>query len=138
MRGIVYEAQGDFRVEEVPDPAIQEASDAIVRVTKASICGSDLHIYNHGDAFGFEKGCRLGHEFVGVVEEVGPDVTGLKAGDKVLAPFWISCGTCHYCTKGLQTSCLNGGCFGFQSMFPGAGEGRPEEVQGGQLSLIHI
>ena len=77
MRGIVFNAPKDVSVETVPDPAILEAGDAIVRVTKAGICGSDMHIYNHGDAFGVSPGCRLGHEFVGVVEAVGGDVANV-------------------------------------------------------------
>jgi threonine dehydrogenase-like Zn-dependent dehydrogenase len=138
VKGIVYKAQGDMQVEEVEDPAIQDAGDAIVKVTKASICGSDLHIYNHGDAFGFETGCRVGHEFVGTVEEVGSGVSHVRPGDKVLAPFWISCGSCHFCQKGLQTSCVSGGCFGFQSMFPGGGEGHAEAVEGGQSQYVRV
>ena len=92
MRGIVFNAPGDVRVETVPDPAILVPGDAIVRVTKAGICGSDMHIYNHGDAFGFSPGCRLGHEFVGVVEEIGSEVRNVRVGQKVASPFWISCG----------------------------------------------
>ncbi len=133
MRGIVFRAPGDVAVETVPDPGILEPGDAVVRVTKAGICGSDMHIYNHGDAFGFDPGCRLGHEFVGVVEEVGPDVRRVRPGQKVASPFWISCGTCHFCRKGLQTSCLHGGAYGFQAFWPGGGE-----VQGGQSQFVRV
>jgi len=133
VRGIVYRAPGDVSVETVPDPGIVEPGDAIVRVTKAGVCGSDLHIYNHGDAFGFDPGCRLGHELVGVVEEVGPDVAGLRPGQKVASPFWISCGQCHYCQRGLQTSCVSGGAYGFQPFWPGGGE-----VQGGQSQYVRV
>lgn len=133
MRGIVFEGNGTMRVDTVPDPTILEPTDAIVRVTKAGICGSDLHIFNHGEAFGFDHGCRIGHEFVGVVEAVGRDVTAIKVGDKVCAPFWISCGDCHFCRKGLQTSCLHGGCFGFQAFWPGDGA-----VQGGQSEFVRV
>ena len=133
MKGIVFEGNGKMTVETVPDPTILEPGDAIVRVTKAGICGSDLHILNHGEAFGFDHGCRIGHEFVGVVEEVGADVRGLKVGDKVCAPFWISCGECHFCKKGLQTSCISGGCFGFQAFWPGEGA-----VQGGQSQFVRV
>lgn len=97
MKGIVFEGNGKMTVETVPDPSIQQPGDVIVRVTKAGICGSDLHILNHGEAFGFDHGCRIGHEFVGEVVEVGADVTSLRVGDKVCAPFWISCGDCHFC-----------------------------------------
>lgn len=133
MRGIIFEGDGNVRVETVPDPGIVEPGDAIVRVTKAGICGSDLHIYNHGEAFGFDHGCRIGHEFVGVIEAVGTDVTHLSVGDKVCAPFWISCGDCHFCRKGLQTACIHGGCFGFQTFWPGEGA-----VQGGQSEFVRV
>jgi threonine dehydrogenase-like Zn-dependent dehydrogenase len=133
MKGVVFNAPGDIRVETVPDPAILEPGDAIVRVTMAGICGSDLHIYNHGDAFGFTPGCRLGHEFVGVVEEVGPDVRGVRRGQKVASPFWISCGACHFCAGGLHTSCLHGGAYGFQPFWRGGAE-----VQGGQSQFVRV
>ncbi len=133
MQGIVYRADGEMQVESVPDPEILEPTDAIVRVTKASICGSDLHIYNHGEAFGFEPGCRVGHEFVGDVAEVGSEVRSVARGDKVLSPFWISCGDCIFCGKGLYTSCLNGGCFGFPGFWNAGGA-----VQGGQSEYVRV
>ena len=133
MRGIVFNAPRDVSVEDVPDPAILEPGDALVRVTKAGICGSDMHIYNHGDAFGFDPGCRLGHEFVGVVEEVGADVQRVRPGQKVASPFWISCGECHFCRRGLQTSCVHGGAYGFQPFWPGGGD-----VQGGQSQWVRV
>jgi threonine dehydrogenase-like Zn-dependent dehydrogenase len=133
MRGIVFNGPKDVSVATVPDPTIVEPSDVIVKVTKAGICGSDMHIYNHGDAFGFSPGCRLGHEFVGVVEEVGRDVANVRAGQKVASPFWISCGECYFCRRGLQTSCVSGGCFGFQAFWPGGGE-----VQGGQSQYVRV
>ena len=133
MRGIVFNAPGDVSVETVPDPTIVEPGDVIVRVTKAGICGSDMHIYNHGDAFGFSPGCRLGHEFVGVIEEVGGEVANVRAGQKVASPFWISCGKCYFCRRGLQTSCVHGGAYGFQPFWPGGGE-----VQGGQSQYVRV
>lgn len=133
MRGIVFNAPKDVSVETVPDPTILEPGDAIVRVTKAGICGSDMHIYNHGDAFGFSPGCRLGHEFVGVVEAVGGDVANVRVGQKVAAPFWISCGECYFCRRGLQTSCTRGGCYGFQAFWTGGGD-----VQGGQSQYVRV
>jgi threonine dehydrogenase-like Zn-dependent dehydrogenase len=133
MRGLVFNAPGDVSVENVADPSIMEPGDVIVRVTKAGICGSDMHIWNHGDAFGFSPGCRLGHEFVGVVEEVGPEVTRFRPGQKVASPFWISCGHCHFCRKGLFTSCVAGGCYGFQAFWPGGGD-----VQGGQSEYVRV
>lgn len=133
MQGIVYRADGQMQVETVPDPTIVEPTDAIVRVTKASICGSDLHIYNHGEAFGFEQGCRVGHEFVGVVEEAGSDVRSVARGDKVLSPFWISCGECRFCSRGLHTSCVTGSCFGFPGFW-----NAPGDVQGGQSEYVRV
>ena len=133
MRGIVFNAPEDVSVETVPDASILEPGDAVVRVTKAGICGSDMHIYNHGDAFGFSPGCRLGHEFVGVVEEVGSDVRRVRPGQKVASPFWISCGDCHFCRKGLYTSCVKGGCYGFEAFWPGEGD-----VQGGQSEYVRV
>lgn len=136
MRGIVFNAPGDMRVETVPDPRIVNPTDAIVRVTLAGICGSDLHIYHHGDAFGFTAGCRVGHEFVGVVEEVGADVRGVKPGDKVASPFWISCGGCHFCREELHTSCIHGGAYGFQPFWPEAAAGGP--VEGAQSEYVRV
>jgi threonine dehydrogenase-like Zn-dependent dehydrogenase len=133
MRGIVFRGARDVAVDTVPDPSIVAPTDAIVRVTKAGICGSDMHIYNHGEAFGFHAGCRLGHEFVGVVEEVGSEVRRVRPGQKVASPFWISCGECHFCRKGLQTSCLHGGAYGFAPFWPGDGE-----VQGGQSQYVRV
>lgn len=133
MRGIVFRAAHDVAVDNVPDPRIEESTDAIVRVTRAGICGSDMHIYNHGEAFGFHPGCRLGHEFVGVVEEVGDAVRRVRPGQKVASPFWISCGECHHGLKGLFTSCLRGGAYGFAPFWPGGGE-----VQGGQSQFVRV
>ena len=120
-------------VETVPDPSISDPGDAIVRVTKAGVCGSDMHIYNHGDAFGFHPGCRLGHELVGVVEEVGAEVRSVAPGRKVASPFWISCGECHFCRKGLQTSCVRGGAYGFEPFWHGGGD-----VQGCQSEFVRV
>jgi alcohol dehydrogenase len=133
MRGIVFNAPRDVRVESVDDPAILEPTDALVRVTKAGICGSDMHIYNHGDAFGISPGCRLGHEFVGVVEAVGAEVRTVRAGQKVASPFWISCGGCRFCDQRLFTSCVAGGAFGYQPFWPGGGE-----VQGAQSQYVRV
>jgi hypothetical protein len=133
VRGLVYNAPGQVSVETVPDPSILEPTDAIVRVTKAGICGSDMHIYNHGDAFGFSPGCRLGHEFVGVVEAVGSEVRRVKVGDKVVSPFWFSCGRCAECHLGHYTSCTSGGCYGFQAFWSAGGD-----VQGGQSEMVRV
>jgi threonine dehydrogenase-like Zn-dependent dehydrogenase len=98
---------GDVRVETVPNPTIQLPTDAIVRVVAGCICGSDLWPYASKPAS--DDGARMGHEFVGIVDELGGDVTGLSIGDFVIAPFVASDGTCDFCVEGLQTSCRHGG-----------------------------
>jgi len=98
---------GDVRIETVPDAHLIESTDALVVVTRASICGSDLWPYNQMEPG--ETGQRMGHEFIGVVEAVGDDVRAVKPGDVVVAPFAWSDGTCVFCQAGLQTSCLHGG-----------------------------
>ncbi len=103
MKALVFHKPKDIRYETVPDPKIEHVRDAIVRVTSTSICGSDLHIYN-----GYipqPRSMVLGHEFMGVVEEVGPRVSNLKKGDRVVVPFQIACGQCVFCKKGLTTHC---------------------------------
>jgi alcohol dehydrogenase len=106
MRAAIFHAPGDIRIEQVPDPQIQEPTDAIVRITQTAICGSDLWYYR-GQA-DFQPGGRIGHEPMGVVEDVGSAVRTVKRGDLVLAPFAISDGTCEFCRKGLHTSCTHG------------------------------
>jgi threonine dehydrogenase-like Zn-dependent dehydrogenase len=114
---------GDVRVITVPDPAIQNATDAIVRVTRACVCGSDLHPYHSLPAS--DRGQSMGHEFIGVVEEIGADVATLKVGDFVIAPFAWSDGTCQFCQEGLQTSCTHGGFWNEN----GVGGGQAEAVR---------
>lgn len=110
MRATVYHGPGDVRVETVPDPTIEQPTDAIVRITHACICGSDLWFYRGLDKW--QPGWRTGHEWMGIVEEVGSDVKTVKKGDRVLAPFAFSDGTCEFCGKGLQTSCIQGSFWG--------------------------
>jgi len=110
MRATVMHGAGDVRIETVPDPVIVEPGDAVVRVTRASICGSDLWPYKTLDHT--EAGRAMGHEAIGVVEDVGAGVRTVKAGDLVVMPFAFSDGTCVFCHAGLQTSCLHGGFFG--------------------------
>ena len=110
MRASVFHAAGDVRVEEVPDPRLVSPTDAIVRVTHACICGSDLWFYRGVSKW--EPGWRTGHEWMGVVEEVGTEVRTLRPGDHVIAPFTYSDGTCEFCSKGIHTSCINGGAWG--------------------------
>jgi threonine dehydrogenase-like Zn-dependent dehydrogenase len=101
---------GDVRVETVPNPTIQQPTDAIVRIVAGCICGSDLWPFASRDAT--DEGSRMGHEFVGVIEELGSDTSGLAVGDFVIAPFVASDGTCDFCKEGLQTSCRHGGHWG--------------------------
>jgi threonine dehydrogenase-like Zn-dependent dehydrogenase len=117
VRGTVMYAAGDVRIENVPDPTIQEPTDAVIRVTRACICGSDLWPYKTLQP---RDGARvMGHEAIGVVEEIGRDVRTVEVGDVVVMPFAFSDGTCIFCEEGLQTECLHGGFFGNADV-PGA------------------
>lgn len=120
MKATVMYGAGDVRVEDVPDPVIQTPADAIVRVVRAAICGSDLRPYRSMPATG--QGRQMGHEFLGIVEDTGAEVTGLKHGDTVLSPFTYADNTCFYCRLGLQTSCPHGGRYGFDGVDGGQGE----------------
>jgi threonine dehydrogenase-like Zn-dependent dehydrogenase len=111
MRATVYHGPRDVRVEDVPDAALQERTDALVRVTHACICGSDLWPYR-GELEIYGRPGRTGHEFMGVVEAVGADVRAIRPGQRVIAPFAFSDGTCDFCAQGLQTSCRTGGYWG--------------------------
>src|ERR671937_791059 len=104
MKALVWHGRRDVRVETVPDPAIQEPTDAIVRVTSSGICGSDLHLYEVMGPF-LEPGDVLGHEPMGTVEEVGREVRHVRPGDRVVVPFNISCGECFMCSRGLFAQC---------------------------------
>ncbi len=120
MRATVIHGAGDVRIEEVPDAALREPTDAVVRITRACICGSDLWPYKSSEPSG--SGSRIGHEFIGVVEEVGADVRTLKVGDVVVAPFVWADNTCDFCREGLQTSCRHGGGWGADGVDGGQGE----------------
>jgi hypothetical protein len=104
MRAVVWHGAEDVRVDAVPDPSIQQTTDAIVRVTSSGLCGSDLHLYKVLTMF-MEEGDILGHEPMGIVEEVGPDVKHIAPGDRVVIPFNISCGDCWMCSRGLFAQC---------------------------------
>ena len=104
MRAVVWNGRRDVRVEEVADPVIQDPGDAIIQVTSTNICGSDLHLYEPLGAF-MTPGDIIGHEPMGVVEEVGSGVTAIAPGDRVVIPFQICCGTCWMCEHGLQSQC---------------------------------
>jgi threonine dehydrogenase-like Zn-dependent dehydrogenase len=107
MRATYMYGAGDVRITDVPDPVIQQPTDALVRVVRACICGSDLHPYHAMRPS--RRGSSMGHECVGVVEDVGADVTAVKQRDLVIVPFAWSDGTCDFCREGLQTSCRHGG-----------------------------
>ncbi|MBV8593066.1 MAG: alcohol dehydrogenase catalytic domain-containing protein, partial [Caulobacteraceae bacterium] len=96
MRALTWHGKHDVRMETVPDPKIVNPRDAVIRITSTAICGSDLHLYD-GVMPTMEKGDVLGHEPMGVVVEVGPEVKKLKVGDRVVVPFTISCGQCWFC-----------------------------------------
>src|SRR4051794_31612495 len=104
MKAVTWHGKRDVRVDDVPDPEIEEPTDAIIRVTTSAICGSDLHLYEVFGPF-MSEGDILGHEPMGIVEEVGSAVTELKPGDRVVIPFQVSCGHCFMCEQGLQTQC---------------------------------
>ncbi len=111
MRGAVMYGAGDVRVEDVPDARLIDPTDALVRVTRAAICGSDLWPYKsmpHDDA-----GRRMGHEFIGIIEAVGAAVEAVRLGDLVVSPFLWSDGSCVFCQQGLPSSCLHGGRYGW-------------------------
>jgi threonine dehydrogenase-like Zn-dependent dehydrogenase len=111
---------GDVRIETVPDAHPVEPTDALVVVTRAAICGSDLWPYKSMEPS--ETGRHMGHEFIGVVEAVGSEVRTVKVGDVVVSPFLWSDGTCVFCQEGLQSSCLHGGRYGWDGVDGGQGE----------------
>ncbi len=113
MRATVMFEASDVRIEDVPDPSIVEPTDALIRVTRACICGSDLHPYHQMERS--ETGTRMGHEAIGVIEDVGDDIRTLNVGDLVVMPFAYSDGTCAFCREGLPTACVHVGFFGNQA-----------------------
>ncbi|MEV4248907.1 zinc-dependent alcohol dehydrogenase family protein [Streptosporangium canum] len=134
MRATLIYGAGDVRVEDVPDPVLRDPTDALVRVLRSCICGSDLWPYRSLPASG--QGERIGHEFLGVVEDVGSEVSGLKAGDVVVAPFVWADNTCDFCREGLQTSCRHGGLWAADGVDGGQGEAvRVPQAQGTLVRL---
>lgn len=131
MRAVTWQGIGRVAVEDVPDPVVQEPDDAVVEITSSGLCGSDLHLYGVLGPF-MTPGDVLGHEPMGVVREVGPGVSGLTPGDRVVLPFQICCGSCWMCERGLQTQCettqvrsqgMGAALFGYSSLYgavPGA------------------
>ncbi len=136
MRALVYEGPYRVRVREKPAPVIEHPDDIVLRVTRAAICGSDLHLF-HGLVPDTRVGTTFGHEFTGVVEEVGPGVRSLARGDRVVVPFNISCGTCFYCRRGLYGDCessnpaneLACGVYGYSHTTGGYDGGQAEYVR---------
>ncbi|HEY3843947.1 MAG TPA: alcohol dehydrogenase catalytic domain-containing protein [Acidimicrobiales bacterium] len=138
MKAVTWHGRRDVRVEEVPDPIIKEPNDAIIKVTSTGICGSDLHLYEVLGPF-LEPGDILGHEPMGVVEEVGADITNIAVGDRVVIPFNISCGHCFMCDHGLQSQCettqvhdhgTGGSLFGYTKLYG--------QVPGGQAEYLRV
>ena len=136
MRATVMYGAGDVRIDNVPDAHLIDASDALVRVTRAAICGSDLWPYGQMDPT--ESGRRMGHEFIGVVEAVGAEVHTVKPGDLVVAPFLWSDGTCVFCREGLQPSCLHGGRYGADDVDGGQGEAVRVPQADGTLVVLPV
>lgn len=134
VRATLMYGAGDVRVEDVPDATLREPTDAVVRVLQACVCGSDLWPYASMPAS--EQGRRMGHEFLGAVEDIGSEVGGLKRGDVVVAPFAWADNTCDFCADGLQTSCRNGGGWGEPDVDAGQGEAvRVPQAQGTLVKL---
>ena len=106
MKAVVFHGIGDIRLDEVPEPKIKESTDAIIRLTRSAICGTDLHMIR-GTFTGMKPGTILGHEGIGIVEEIGSNVRNLKKGDRVVVPSTIACGHCSYCRSGYQAQCDN-------------------------------
>jgi threonine dehydrogenase-like Zn-dependent dehydrogenase len=138
MRALTWHGKRDVRVDEVPDPALEQPTDAIVRVTSTGLCGSDLHLYEVLGPF-LGEGDILGHEPMGIVEEVGAAVTNLSPGDRVVVPFNISCGHCWMCTHGLQSQCettqvhdhdTGAALFGYTKLYG--------QVPGGQAEYLRV
>ncbi|MFF3020851.1 zinc-dependent alcohol dehydrogenase [Streptomyces sp. NPDC057939] len=138
MRALTWHGKRDVRVDTVPDPKIQDRDDVIIKVTTTGLCGSDLHLYEVLGAF-LDAGDILGHEPMGIVEEVGPDVTAVEPGDRVVIPFNISCGTCFMCGKGLHSQCettqvhehgTGASLFGYTKLYG--------QVAGGQAQYLRV
>ena len=146
MRAVTWQGRRKVSVDTVPDPAIKEPSDAIIRVTSTNICGSDLHLYEVLGAF-MSPGDILGHEAMGVVEEVGGEVDNLKVGDRVVIPFNISCGHCFMCDHGLQSQCettqnrdqgTGAALFGYSKLYGEVAGGQAEYLRVPQAQYTHI
>jgi len=138
MRAVTWQGKRDVRVDNVPDPTIEQPTDAVIRVTSSGICGSDLHLYEVLGAF-IDPGDVLGHEPMGIVEAVGSEVTDIAPGDRVVVPFNIACGRCFMCERGLQSQCettqvrehgTGAALFGYTKLYG--------QVPGGQAELLRV
>lgn len=138
MKAVTWQGKRDIRVIEVPDPVISEPDDIIVRITSSGLCGSDLHLYEVLGPF-MSEGDVLGHEPMGIVEEVGPEVTAVRVGDRVVIPFTISCGTCWMCERNLYSQCettqntehgTGASLFGYSKLYG--------QVPGGQAEYLRV
>jgi threonine dehydrogenase-like Zn-dependent dehydrogenase len=138
MKAVTWHGRRDVRVDDVPDPIIEQPTDAIVRITSSGICGSDLHLYEVLGPF-MNEGDVLGHEPMGIVEEVGSEVREVTPGDRVVMPFQISCGACFMCEQGLYTQCettqvrdqgMGAALFGYTSLY--------DAMPGGQAELLRV
>src|SRR3954447_7572265 len=138
MKAVTWQGHRDIRTEEVPDPRIEQPNDAIVRITTSGLCGSDLHLYEVLGPF-MSEGDVLGHEPMGIVEEVGPNIMDVNPGDRVVMPFQMSCGHCFMCDQQLFTQCettqvrdqgMGAALFGYTKLY-GA-------VAGGQAEFLRV
>ena len=138
MRAVTWHGRDDVRVDTVPDPTITDPTDVVVEITSTGICGSDLHLIEVMAPF-MTVGDVMGHEPMGIVREVGPEVTAVKAGDRVVVPFNISCGTCWTCSQGLQSQCettqnrdqgMGASLFGYTKLYG--------QVPGGQAEYLRV
>ncbi|GAA3623888.1 zinc-dependent alcohol dehydrogenase [Microlunatus ginsengisoli] len=146
MRAVTWQGRRTVSVEDVPDPRIEQSTDAIVKITSTNICGSDLHLYETLGAF-MTPGDILGHEPMGIVEEVGRDVTDLAVGDRVVMPFQISCGHCFMCDRELYTQCettqvreagSGAALFGYSKLYGSVPGGQAEYLRVPQAQFTHI
>lgn len=136
MKAITYQGKKNVKVKDVADAKLEKKDDVLVRITSTAICGSDLHIYN-GEIPGMYDDYVIGHEPMGIVEEVGPEVTRVKPGDRVIIPFTVSCGECYFCKNQLESQCDEsnenrdtGGYLGYSSRYG--------DYQGGQAELLRV
>ena len=146
MKAVTWQGKRDVRVEDVPDPKLEEPTDAIIRVTTTNVCGSDLHLYEVLGAF-LDPGDILGHEAMGVVEEVGDQVTAIRPGDRVVIPFQTSCGECFMCGERLYSQCettqvreygTGAALFGYSKLYGQLPGGQAEYLRVPQAQFTHI